>query len=566
MTRWETYIKSVKSGKRKAGKLEKLAVSRFEKMKTQKGIYFDADEVNYVIHIFSHFRHTSGHFYKKPFIVLPWQAFVLANLFGFKYKKTGLRVFRKAYIEVAKKAGKSEFAGGLGLYGAFFDGEAGAECYSIGNKYEQSAICWGAGAVMAKLLALEDDEFAESCKIYDSINTRQIRNLTNESYFRPLAAESKTLDGLRPHFAIIDEYHEAPDDSVLRNIESAMVNRLQPLLVIITTAGFNINGPCHKYREVVERILSGAAKDDSTFGLVFSPDKEDDWNKEETWIKANPSIGSTPTIEGLRMLHTKAQNEGASAETNFKTKNLNMWVRQSEVWLPDDLWMQNQAPAKIEDYSGRQAFCAIDLSNNRDLTVCGALIIPRPKTEEPFIFFPRFFIPEDNIEERVRRDQVPYMDWEREGIIQTTAGNVTDHERIFEEILNFGKVLQVDGIGYDPWQSTQLAVSLQDYGFDMSEIRQTPGNFNEPIVMIENLVSAGRLNHQGNAVLRWNMGNVVVDVDNNGLKKFSKRKSREKIDGLVVLGMCFAMYFRWLRANDQSIYTTQEREEGFRTL
>jgi len=158
------------------------------------------------------------------------------------------------------------------------------------------------------------------------------------------------------------------------------------------------------------------------------------------------------------------------------------------------------------------------------------------------------------------------MDWEREGIIQTTAGNVTDHERIFEEILNFGKVLQVDGIGYDPWQSTQLAVSLQDYGFDMSEIRQTPGNFNEPIVMIENLVSAGRLNHQGNAVLRWNMGNVVVDVDNNGLKKFSKRKSREKIDGLVVLGMCFAMYFRWLRAKDQSIYTTQEREEGFRTL
>jgi phage terminase large subunit-like protein len=567
MKQYQRYIKNVQSGKRIAGKLEKLAVARFEKMRTRKDIYFDETAVDIVTMIIQSLRHTSGHFQGKQFNLLDWQAFAIAGLFGFKWKKTGLRVVRTAYIEIAKKNGKSEFAAAIGLIGTYFDGEPGAECFVGANKYAQAAITWEAAKVMAKYLALEDEDFADVLKVYDSINTRSLKNKSNGSFFSPLGGDSKTQDGIKPHISIIDEFHEAPDRKILENIKSGTVNRLQPLTVVITTAGFNINGPCKKMRDSCERLLSGQSKGDSTFALIYSlDDPEKEWENPKMWGKANPSYPHTPTHEGLMEEYRDAKRDGGSVETNFKTKNLNWWVRQSEVWLPDDLWMQNQVPAKIEDFAGRQAFCAIDLSNNRDLTVCGALIVPRPKTEEPFIFLPRFFIPEDNIEERVRRDQVPYMDWEREGIIQTTAGNVTDHERIFEEILNFGKVLQVDGIGYDPWQSTQLAVSLQDYGFDMSEIRQTPGNFNEPIVMIENLVSAGRLNHQGNPVLRWNMGNVVVDVDNNGLKKFSKRKSREKIDGLVVLGMCFAMYFRWLRANDQSIYTTQEREEGFRTL
>lgn len=567
MKQYERYIKDVKSGKRIAGELEKLAVERFEKMRRRKDMYFDENAVDIITMIMQNLRHTSGHFQGKLFNILDWQAFAIAGLFGFKWKRNDLRVVRTAYIEIAKKNGKSEFAAAIGLIGTFFDGEPGAECYVGANKYAQAAITWEAAKVMAKYLALEDEGFAEILKVYDSINTRSLKNIHNGSSFTPLGGDSKTQDGIRPHISIVDEFHEATDRKILENIESGTVNRLQPMTVIITTAGFNIHSPCKKMRDSGERILKGQTSDFSQFILIYSlDDPEKEWENPKMWAKANPSFPHTPTLEGLQAQYRKAKTQGASAEINFKTKNLNMWVRQAEVWLPDELWMQNQQAVKLEDYDNRQAFCAIDLSNNRDLTVVGALIIPKPKSEEPFTFFARFFIPEDNIEERVKRDQVPYMDWEREGIIIATPGNVTDHERIFETVLELGKTLQIDGIGYDPWQSTQLAVSLQDYGFETSEIRQTAGNYNEPITMIETLVSSGRLNHQAHAVLRWNMGNVAMITDNNGLKRFSKQKSREKIDGLVVLGMCFAMWFRWLRANDQSVYNTDEREDGLRML
>ena len=251
------FIDDVESEKQVSCKWVKLAVKRHKELFNNPKYFFDKKAAEAILNIFSAFRHTSGEYGGKPFGLLPWQAFILYSVFGWKVKATKKRLFRKVYTEVAKKNGKTELAAGVGLVGAMFAGEYGAEVYSAANKYDQAAICWKSAASMTKFLMNDFQEIADNTTLYTSFNNRQIICHSHDTFFKPIAADSKTLDGVRPYFAIIDEFHEAKDESVLHNLESGMVNRQDPLLWIITTAGFNINGPCHKYRGVITDILEG---------------------------------------------------------------------------------------------------------------------------------------------------------------------------------------------------------------------------------------------------------------------------------------------------------------------
>jgi phage terminase large subunit-like protein len=535
------YISEVLEEKRLVGELELAAVKRWSKFEADPGIYYDEKGVERVIQIFRLLKHTSGEYYGKRFQLLPWQIFVLSWIFGWKYKESGYRVTRKAYIEVAKKNGKSELAGAIGLYGAFFDGEMGAECYSAANKYDQATICWNAGKVMATQFMQESKKFASICKVYDSITTRGLKNVQGESSFKPIAADSKTLDGVRPHFAIIDEYHEAKDDSILRNLASGMVNRTQPLLFIITTAGFNINGPCHQYRKVVNDIISGKKEDKSTFGLIFTANKDDDWNDEKTWQKANPSIGTTPSWDGLRTEYTKALNEGQSAEINFKTKNLNIWVRQSKTWITDKIWMQGNKMESEEKLMASECYAAVDLSTKWDLTCFGLLFPPTPERDS-FIFKAKYYCPQEGAQFRAKKDGVPYLDWAKEKHLYLTEGNVTDFNAVQLDIQEAMQNYSVQKVYYDPWQSTQFASELFADGVPMEQFRQTVVNYNEPIREMEALISKGQIWHGGDPVLRWMAGNITLKTNHTGLIMFDKDKSQEKIDGMVVLAMCYAAY------------------------
>jgi phage terminase large subunit-like protein len=537
----QEYISEVLEGKRQVGESELAAVKRWSEFEADPNIYYDEKGVERVIQIFRLLKHTSGEYYGKRFQLLPWQIFVLSWIFGWKYKDSGYRVTRKAYVEVAKKNGKSELAGAIGLYGAFFDGEMGAECYSAANKYDQATICWNAGKVMATQFMQESKKFASICKVYDSITTRGLKNVQGESSFKPIAADSKTLDGVRPHFAIIDEYHEAKDDSILRNLASGMVNRTQPLLFIITTAGFNINGPCHQYRKVVNDIVSGKKEDKSTFGLIFTANKDDDWNDERTWQKANPSIGTTPSWDGLRTEYTKALNEGQSAEINFKTKNLNIWVRQSKTWITDKIWMQGDKTESEEKLIGSECYAAVDLSTKWDLTCFGLLFPPTPERES-FIFKAKYYCPEEGATFRAKKDGVPYLDWAKDKHLYLTEGNVTDFNAVQLDIQEAMQNYSVQKVYYDPWQSTQFASELAADGVPMEQFRQTVVNYNEPIREMEALISKGQIWHGGDPVLRWMAGNITLKTNHTGLIMFDKDKSQEKIDGMVVLAMCYAAY------------------------
>ena len=537
----QEYISEVLEGKRQVGESELAAVKRWSEFEADPNIYYDEKGVERVIQIFRLLKHTSGEYYGKRFQLLPWQIFVLSWIFGWKYKDSGYRVTRKAYVEVAKKNGKSELAGAIGLYGAFFDGEMCAECYSAANKYDQATICWNAGKVMATQFMQESKKFASICKVYDSITTRGLKNVQGESSFKPIAADSKTLDGVRPHFAIIDEYHEAKDDSILRNLASGMVNRTQPLLFIITTAGFNINGPCHQYRKVVNDIVSGKKEDKSTFGLIFTANKDDDWNNESTWQKANPSIGTTPSWDGLRTEYTKALNEGQSAEINFKTKNLNIWVRQSKTWITDKIWMQGNKTESEERLIGSECYAAVDLSTKWDLTCFGLLFPPTPERDS-FIFKAKYYCPEEGATFRAKKDGVPYLDWAKDKHLYLTEGNVTDFASVQLDIQDAMQNYAVQKVYYDPWQSTQFASELAADGVPMEQFRQTVVNYNEPIREMEALISKGKIWHGGDPVLRWMAGNITLKTNHTGLIMFDKDKSQEKIDGMVVLAMCYAAY------------------------
>ena len=537
----QEYISEVLDGKRLVGESELAAVKRWSEFEADPDIYYDEKGVERVIQIFRLLKHTSGEYYGKRFQLLPWQIFVLSWIFGWKYKESGYRVTRKSYVEVAKKNGKSELAGAIGLYGAFFDGEMGAECYSAANKYDQATICWNAGKVMATQFMQESKKFASICKVYDSITTRGLKNVQGESSFKPIAADSKTLDGVRPHFAIIDEYHEAKDDSILRNLASGMVNRTQPLLFIITTAGFNINGPCHQYRKVVNDIVSGKKEDKSTFGLIFTANKDDDWNDERTWQKANPSIGTTPSWDGLRTEYTKALNEGQSAEINFKTKNLNIWVRQSKTWITDKIWMQGNKTESEEVLMGSECYAAVDLSTKWDLTCFGLLFPPTPDRES-FIFKAKYYCPQEGATFRAKKDGVPYLDWAKDKHLYLTEGNVTDFNAVQLDIQEAMQNYSVQKVYYDPWQSTQFASELFADGVPMEQFRQTVVNYNEPIREMEALISKGQIWHGGDPVLRWMAGNITLKTNHTGLVMFDKDKSQEKIDGMVVLAMCYAAY------------------------
>lgn len=544
------YIDSVISGRRNCGRLERLAVERHLKLFNNPLYYFDEQAADYVLYIFSILKHTSGDFLGKKFELLPWQAFSIYVTFGWKWKDTGKRLIRKSYIRTAKKSGKTELAAGIGIYGTFFDGEGASEVYSAANKYDQACICWKSAYSMAQSLKNDSKKFASRLKCYNSKNYRDLISTVDGSSFKPLASDGHTLDGIRAHFGIIDEYHAAVDTAVIDNIESSMVNRSQPLLYVITTSGFNIHGPCHVLENTLIPILKGEMEDDSVFALIFALDDEDykkdendnpKWYDESYWDKTNPSIGVTPTWVGMRSQFTKARNEGATTMTSFMTKNMNIWVRQAVTWVTSDVWKKGSREIVLENLIGRECFAAFDLSTRWDLS-CFGLLFPPLQSKEDFIYVPFLYCPEEGAKERSKTDKVPYELWAEKGLLTLTPGNVIDYEYIKEDIKKYADWFDIKRLVYDPYQATQLATQLTlelRGGYDLLKVfGQVITNFNEPVCDLEAWIGTGQLNHGGHEALEWMAGNVSIYTNRTGLRMFDREKSKEKIDGMVVLAMC----------------------------
>lgn len=513
------YARDVTDSKVLVGEYIKLAVERFYAMLERDDIEFREESADRVIEFIALLKHYTGRHAGKPFILLPWQEFAVANIYGFYRKEDGERLISSVYIEIARKNGKSAFAAALCLYHLIADGEAGAAVYLAANSKEQvKDSSWPLCSKFAKGL---DPKSRRLEILRDTI----IFDLT-DSVLKVLAADPNTLDGKNPSMYVLDEYHAAKDPRVKDVLESGQAMRDNKMSVIITTAGFDKLGPCYQMRTMCTEVLNGLKEDDTLFSAIYSLDEGDDWRDESMWGKGNPNLGVTVKLKYLREQVQKAMNS-PSDEVGIKTKNINMWCDAETVWIPDHYILSASANVEFEQFRDIDCYAGVDLSSTSDLT-CAAFMFP---TEDKYYFKTKYYLPEAALREK--RFKEVYGEWRRQGLITITPGNVVDYDFILNDIMDIGRIVSLQKIAYDSWNSTQFVINAEAQGLPMEPFSQALGNFNRPTKEMERLILSGKAVIDNNPINRHCFRNVVMARDRNGNTKPSKQFEEKKIDGVI---------------------------------
>lgn len=531
----DKYISDVQSGLRIAGKLEILTVKRHISdlnNSVEMRLFFDVKSASKAFAFFSLLKHSKGEFAGSDFILSPWQAFIIYCLFGWK-RADGSRRFRYAYVEVARKNGKTTFASAIALLMMIFDNEQGAEIYTAATKRDQAKICWTeAKNMISKSPALK--------KYVDSYQRTLVMESTL-SKMEPLSRDSDKLDGLNPHLAVCDEMHAWKTDDLYNVLKSATGARRQPLLFTITTAGFNKDYPCFSMRKTFIEILEGVKVQNNTFVMIFTLDETDDWKDSRNWMKANPNEDISVSSEYLHEEFQSAFNRGGSEEVNFKTKNLNIWVDAPTVWIPDEKVVACSHGITPEMLIGKECYSGLDLASHVDINALAHFF---PDINGHPVVKLDFWVPESKIEER--GDRVDYRLWRDQGLIQTTPGDLIDTDWIVSGITKSVKQYRCLKLGYDPYKAHGgIVQGLINSGLGQTLIQQNQSikEMSEPTKELEKMVLGGIIDLMNNPVLRWMFRNVVVYHDPNDNIKLDKNKSQDKIDGVVaiVIAICVWM-------------------------
>ena len=538
------YIADVLAGKATACKWVRLFCERHEKdlkRGTKRGLYFDEEEAERVLRFFDFLRHSKGEWGGQPFILSPWQQAYLWVLFGWRKKATGTRRFRISYLEVARKAGKSSLAAGVALYLLDADKEPGAEVYSAATKRDQAKIVHGEACRMVRASTM--------LKQFITVRTDNMFVLDTNSKFEPLSSDYNSLDGLNIHGAIVDEVHAHKTRDLWDILETATGARRQPLMFAITTAGVSRQGICRELHDYLEKVLDGSLEDDSFCGIIFTLDDEDDYTDERVWVKANPNLGVSVKLDDLRDKIRKAR-EAPAALNAFLRLHMNVWTQAETRWIDPDAWAACGEQTPLEDLRKEPCYAGLDLSSTTDIS---AFVLKFPRTGDALGWF---WIPEDEMEKRERRDRVPFSAWVRHGYVEATPGNVIDYEYIRQRIKQVAAEFRgLREIGYDPWNATQLAIQLEEDGFQVVPVRQGFQTLSPAAKELEREIMSGELKHGGNPVLRWMAANVVLAIDPAENIKPDKAKSAERIDGIVAL--CMAISRQIQGEDDTSIYETR---------
>lgn len=509
--------------------------------KTDWDFYFDAGAADSVIQFFKLLRHTSGKLGGQPFNLQDNQAFLLAMLFGWRRKEGGKRRFTQCYLEMARKAGKSEFAAGIQIYTGFFEGEEGAQVYTAATTRDQANMVFRAVKKMCKFL--KQDSKALSKHI--DVMANSVVFHPTDSFIQKVSADAGTLDGLNPHNATIDEYHAHKTDDIKGVMQTGMGSRDNPLLLIITTAGFEKEAPCYRVeRANAIQVLKSERTQENLFAVIFTLDEGDDWKDERLWKKANPNLGSTPTLQYLREQVLDAQNKGSSTRVQVITKNFNVWLDAPKVWIPEEEIKAVMRPIDISEFYGRDVFLGLDLAATKDLT---ALAIFAPGDDErPAICKVLYWLPEETVAKR--NDVAPYLEWSQGGHINLTDGNIVDYFSVKAAVYDLQEKCQIVSIGYDEWNAWETTAELTGNGITMEKVLPRFGWQSNPTKRIEMMVLSKEIELDENPVLLWNFRNVFLDRDSQDNVKPNKQKSGEKIDGIAA--MVDALYV-WLQTISQ---------------
>lgn len=496
----------------------------------ERGLYFDEDAAKQAVYFFSVLRHWKGEWAEQAIVLEPWQQFIIWSLFGWKRLSDGFRRFRTAYLEVARKNGKTTMVAGIGLYMMISDGEPGAEIYTAATKRDQSKIAHEDATKMVK----KSEILSRMINVFRS----NLSHLSSASKFEPLAADYNSLDGLNVHCAIADELHAWKTRDLWDVLETATGSRRQPLMLAITTAGVDRESLCYQLHDYTEKVVSGVVEDDTFFGVVYTLDEGDDWEDEGNWIKANPNLRVSKKIDDMRRLAARAR-EMPTALNAFLRLHLDMWTQATTRWIRRDVWDACSGTADPQALIGRKCYAGLDLSSTTDLSAW-VLVFPPIASDEPYKVLAHFFMPEENILVRERQDRVPFTAWQRGGFVKLTPGNVIDYDWILAQIDEDMQRYDIKELAFDKWGATRIQTTLQEMGPDddwLVQFRQGFASMSGPSKDLERLLLQGMLEHGGHPVLTWMADNVVTLTDAADNIKPDKKRSRERIDGIVALIM-----------------------------
>ena len=543
---WQ-YANQITHGEIPACKWTTLACQRFIndfEHGHERGLLFDEDKAQHVLDFYEMVPHIKGEWAGQPITLTPWQCFVVVNLFGWVWADTGRRRFKSAYIEVARKNGKSTFVAPLGLYMTRYDHEAGSEVYSCATSRDQARIVFDAARDMVRRSNLRNHVQAFN---------HSITHEPSSSCFKPLASDSDTLEGKNTHCGIIDELHAHKTRRVYDVIELSCAARSQSLLLSITTAGDDRTGICYEVRSYLTKVLEGVFEDDTCFGIIYTLDDPAQWKDPKVWIQANPNLGISVKEDDMKRLCQKAI-QTPSAANEFKTKRLDIWCNAECAFFNMEKWYQCPKVAPEPRLKRLPCFLGMDLSSKLDITALVALF---QDNDRHCHIRCKFWLPEAVIDRqqsgKSHHVMTLYQTWADQGYLTLTPGQIIDYQFIRREILEWSREFDIHEVSYDPYGATQLAIQLQDEdGLTMVEVNQTVRNMSEAMKETEALIVDGRLHHDSNPILDWMASNVTAKVDRHDNVFPQKEHADNKIDGLVALFI--AMNRALVHRDDSSIY------------
>ena len=511
-----------------------------------KGSYYDKEYADFAVTFIESLCHTKGTWAGKKFELIDWQEQIIRDLFGI-LKPNGYRQFNTAYIEIPKKNGKSELAAAIALLLTCGDGEQRAEVYGAAADRQQASIVFDVAADMVRMCPALN----KRVKILAS-QKRLIYEPTN-SFYQVLSAEAYSKHGFNVHGVVFDELHSQPNRKLYDVLTKGSGDaRMQPLFFLITTAGTDTHSICYEVHQKAQDIIDGRKIDPTFYPVIYGADDTEDWTSPKVWKKCNPSLGETIGMDKVKTACESAkQNPGE--ENSFRQLRLNQWVKQAVRWMPMDKWDKCAFAVNEDDLRGRVCYGGLDLSSTTDITAF-VLVFPPLDEEDKYVIIPYFWIPEDTLDLRVKRDRVPYDVWERQGYLQTTEGNVIHYGYIEKFIESLGERFNIREIAFDRWGAVQMVQNLEGMGFTVVPFGQGFKDMSPPTKELMKLTLEQRIAHGGHPVLRWNMDNIFVRTDPAGNIKADKEKSTEKIDGAIATIMALDRAIRCGNNNCASVY------------